>query len=592
MTVTVVAMPAMEDLDDDNDGVPDAASGDKKADNCPRGDTDWTSNASTDNDGDGCRDAGMEDLDDDNDGVNDAADAFPRDKCASVDTDKDGDPDRLVPADCETDLTADLDDDNDLILDVADVDDNNNSLIEIDTLDDLARLRDDLNGDGADDGNYAVTTVGNTGCPNNGCNGYELTRSLNFSDAGSYNTSNVNRDAWTNGNGWNPIGSCSSSVSCTPYTAVFDGRDHTIADLFISVDNNVNGVGLFAAFRGRLQNLHLLDVSVNGGVNNVGALVGYGTNARYENLSVTGGSVMSPLSFQVVGGLVGNAASSNMSDVHVFGVDVAGSVTERVTGLVGGLVGSGRSAIIRYASVSGGSVTGKDTLGGLVGNGQDADIRYAYVSGVDVTGKNSLGGLVGDGQNVDIRYAYTSGVNVTGQLDKIGGLVGNGQRSEIRHAYVSGGSVSGRGAVGGLIGDGIDVQLYYSYVSVGPVLGSSFIGGLLGQTDDGSAITKDITMVSASYWDNQTTGQSTSAGGLGTGLPTAQLQSPIDFTGADNIYTLWSNFWCNPATGDEMESADELDAPFIRVWDLGTSSQYPALNCMPGGLAAQGRDKQ
>ena len=46
------------DPDDDDDGVPDEASGDKKADNCPRGDTDWTSNASTDNDGDGCRDAG------------------------------------------------------------------------------------------------------------------------------------------------------------------------------------------------------------------------------------------------------------------------------------------------------------------------------------------------------------------------------------------------------------------------------------------------------------------------------------------------------------------------------------------------------
>ena len=58
------------DLDDDNDGVLD---GD---DSCPQGDLGWTSDASTDNDGDGCRDAG-EDTDDDNDGILDVEDFCP-----------------------------------------------------------------------------------------------------------------------------------------------------------------------------------------------------------------------------------------------------------------------------------------------------------------------------------------------------------------------------------------------------------------------------------------------------------------------------------------------------------------------------------
>ena len=48
------------------------------------------------------------DADDDNDGVNDLADKFPKDRCASVDTDDDGLPDRVV-AGCQTDLTMDLD---------------------------------------------------------------------------------------------------------------------------------------------------------------------------------------------------------------------------------------------------------------------------------------------------------------------------------------------------------------------------------------------------------------------------------------------------------------------------------------------------
>jgi hypothetical protein len=57
---------AGEDPDDDNDGVLDGT------DACPAGDTGWTAGAGTDNDGDGCRDAG-EDTDDDNDGASDAA---------------------------------------------------------------------------------------------------------------------------------------------------------------------------------------------------------------------------------------------------------------------------------------------------------------------------------------------------------------------------------------------------------------------------------------------------------------------------------------------------------------------------------------
>ena len=55
------------DNDDDQDGKADAQ------DACPRGNLDWTSNATTDHDNDGCRDAG-EDTDDDNDGVPDTSD--------------------------------------------------------------------------------------------------------------------------------------------------------------------------------------------------------------------------------------------------------------------------------------------------------------------------------------------------------------------------------------------------------------------------------------------------------------------------------------------------------------------------------------
>jgi len=56
------------DADDDNDGVLD------NSDQCPVGETGWTSNGASDHDGDGCRDGG-EDTDDDNDGLADSGDS-------------------------------------------------------------------------------------------------------------------------------------------------------------------------------------------------------------------------------------------------------------------------------------------------------------------------------------------------------------------------------------------------------------------------------------------------------------------------------------------------------------------------------------
>ncbi len=496
------------DEDDDNDGVEDIT------DLCPTGVTGWTSNASADHDRDGCRDTD-EDSDDDNDGVADPGDAFVTDACASADTDGDGAPDRLS-AGCRTDVNTTL---------TEDVDDDNNGLIEIHTLDDLARLRDDLNGDGADDGPIPeITSVGSMGCPDDddgGCVGYELTRSLNFSDADSYAAGSGNQVVWTTGSGWQPIGSCSVVNVCTSYTGIFDGGGYRIADLFISANNTAYGVGLFGALTGDIQNLHLRNADVRGNATNVG---------------------------------------------------------------VGGLVGYGENADIRNASVSGGSVAGnafENRAGGLAGNGLNADIRYAFVSGVDVSG-DFAGGLVGHGENADIRYASVSGGNVSG-LVHVGGLVGFGRNADIRYAYVLGGIVSGSGgetygAAGGLVGYGEKAQINYSYAAPGLVSGEGTVGGLIGNTNP-------ETNVIATYWDNQTTMQSMSDGNLGEGHNTTALQSPTEFAGS--IYADWGNAWCNPNTG--AESTTEEPAPFVRVWNLGNSTQYPALNCLPGGLSAQDR---
>ena len=173
-------------------------------------------------------------------------------------------------------------------------------------------------------------------------------------------------------------------------------------------------------FNGRIQNLHLRNVRVSGGAFDVGGLVGYSEDARYENLSVTGGSV--------------NSWSAS---------------------IVGGLVGYGERANIRYASVSDVDVFGIQGVGGLVGQGTASDIHYAGVSGGSVIGSSSyVGGLVAYSSYANIRYAYVSDVNVSGGGSYVGGLVGWERYAGIRHASVSGGSVTGTYQVGGLLGHG------------------------------------------------------------------------------------------------------------------------------------------
>ena len=84
-------------------------------------------------------------------------------------------------------------------------------LIEVSHLEQLDAIRLDLDGDGIPDSDvdankYAVafpTAETETVC--GVCNGYELTRSLNFDIPSSYASGAVNT-AWTTGNGWDPIG--------------------------------------------------------------------------------------------------------------------------------------------------------------------------------------------------------------------------------------------------------------------------------------------------------------------------------------------------------------------------------------------------
>jgi len=320
-----------------------------------------------------------------------------------------------------------------------------------------------------------------------------------------------------------------------PFTGVFDGNNHVIRNPLINQPAG-SYIGLFACLGagGQLRNLTLANGNMTGGFC-VGGLVGHNTgtisacyatgpvmgtrslgglvginagaiSACYATGPVNGGST--------VGGLVGYNSSGTITASYATG-RVIGSLD------VGGLVGSSDYSSTITASHATGPVYGSASrVGGLVGStDHSSTITASYSTGV-VDGEDCVGGLVGENWSGTITACYSTGV-VFGE-NCVGGLVGDKWSGTISTCYATGG-VCGSSGVGGLVGYSFSGAISACYAT-GAVSGSSDVGGLVG-----SKFNKG-TIITTSFWDTQTSGQSSSAGG--TGKTTAQMKTQSTFTAA------------------------------------------------------------
>ena len=428
-------------------------------------------------------------------------------------------------------VLIDVDGDGDGFLGSIDVDDDGDGLIEIWTAEELNNVRYQLNGSGYKTG--ANETTDTTGCPITECIGYELAADI---DLASYGQS------YAAGAGWQPIGNESA-----PFTAIFSGNDFIINNLTINRPSE-DDVGLFGGVGAavELQDVRLEEVNVSGNTN-VGGLVGNGNASTITASSVTG--MVSGNS--VVGGLVGDGRSAMINVSSMAG-------TVRGTNTIGGLVGWGSDANITFSYMMG-TVQGRSfQVGGLAGAGIGATITASYSMAMVRSNGGLVGGLVGDGDDMTIIASYSQG-SVSGG-DNVGGLVGSGEGINIIASY-SQGPVSGANRVGGLVGSGTGVEITASYAA-GGVSGNPLLGGLLGSGERG------LPTITASYWDSDLFNQTGNT--FGTPQTTAALQSPTEAAG---IYADWT---------DKCPNDESLN-----IWDFGSATQYPALNCPPGGLADQ-----
>ena len=466
----------------------------------------------------------------------------------------------------------------------------NDGLIEIEWLEQLNAVRWDLDGDGVvdDESNADAFSAAfqdaaeGMGCEN-GCQGYELTRNLNFRSAGSYASGAMN-DKWTSGNGWLPIGVSNS------FNATFEGNERTISNLYISRSgaNQPEAIGFFGFSNGNITRTGLVDIEVKG-EDRVGGLVGEtGSGGKITNCYTTG--LVSSGESGSVGGLIGynggsiaySHATSRVSGGGgyaggIVGYNANGTITASYAtgsvsgGLAGGLVGSGHGIILssyatgKISSISGG---GFDIAGGLVGS-NTGQITSSYATGSVSSEAREAGGLVGSNGG-QITSSYATGSVSSGNI--AGGFAAYNSSSGYIASSYSTGAVTGNLA-GGFVGQNIgSVNFSYTISTVRPSPNSdnTILGGFAG-TDyiDGDGSRGEV---DSSYWQKD---ESIGIGEVGAGSAdgiegktTPELQEPTGYTG---IYAQWLADFDN-ADGDFDETTGVDD-----VWDFGSSSQYPEL---------------
>ena len=396
------------------------------------------------------------------------------------------------------------------------VDRDGNGLIELYTLTQLHNMRYNLRGS-----SYKTGTAGTgswVGCPNGGCNGYELMNDLDFDadgdgqswtqdSSGNYSLDSGDSAApyfvidSSGSGGWQPIGNSVRNA----FNAVFDGNGYVIRNLAIRRELTNIGLFGFTAANAIIRNVGLVNnlsdyTGSSNDENNVGGLVGRQNGGSITGSYATGNADGGAGTFDYVGGLVGYQFRGSISASYATGNADGGAGT---FDYVGGLVGRQNRGSITASYATGnadGGAGGSDLVGGLVGfQGSGGSITASYATG-DADGGGSVGGLVGrqqSGGSITASYATGNADGGDGNSDRVGGLVGyQGFGGSITGSYATGNADGGDGnsdRVGGLVGYQQEGSIITaSYATGNADGGAGFddrVGGLVGYQDSGSIIT-------------------------------------------------------------------------------------------------------
>lgn len=237
-----------------------------------------------------------------------------------------------------------------------------------------------------------------------------------------------------------------------------------------------------------------------------------------------------------------------------------------------GLFGYTNAATIQNLGITNASVSGHYYVGSIAG-GLDGNLSNSYSSGSEVSGIAAVGGIAGSIFEGSINQVYSSD-SVTGERNT-GGLVGLSQSdktSTISNSYstsnvtVASATEASNRYIGGLVG--INNQTITNSYASGAITGAvaTNVGGLIGSGTG---------TVAHSYWDTETSGLDSSAGG--EGKTTAEMQSLATFN--------------DGSSGWSIEEVATLDASSpVLAWTLGRDSSVWVIGTKTPGATDGGGD--
>jgi len=333
-----------------------------------------------------------------------------------------------------------------------------------------------------------------------------------------------------------------------PAYAQYGGGSGTAEDPYlIDTAEQLNAIGASSSYWDKHFRL-MADIDLSGITYSTAVIPDFtgvfdGNGRTISHLTIAGGRYL---------GLFGQLEyGAEVKNLGVVNVNITGSGN-----FVGGLVGMNKRGYVTRCYSTGTVSSTENFVGGLVGYNQGYVI-HSYSTG-SVSGETNVGGLVGrNSWSCSVSKCYST-CAVSGKRFFVGGLVGY-SNGAVTQCY-STGTVYGGEDVGGLVG-GNAGYVTHCY-STGTVSGSNTVGGLVGRDQWETGLVEELGQFvkayeTACFWDIQTSGQATSAGG--TGITTAQMQ---------DIKTYLDAGW---------DFVDEIENGTSQIWKMPEGGGYPIL---------------
>ena len=239
----------------------------------------------------------------------------------------------------------------------------------------------------------------------------------------------------------------------------------TVKDSKIVGANYLGGVIGQVAIVTTVSDCHILNSTVTTSVNNVGGFVGVPdcADAKFEDCSAEGVTVVTTAAVQYAGGFVGNINKlTSFERCLVKDAVIDAPSTKRVGGFVGQ---AGRYAgVITGCVVENATITAGQNSGGFVGVDYFPDINKCAVIGGKITANSShVGGFAGypEGNTTlscKIADSYSTMEVVGGDQTEIGGFIGIAKGLIVVECCYSAGPVSGTHENTGIFAGRIDVN--------------------------------------------------------------------------------------------------------------------------------------